>query len=165
MAKPKPRKRKPKGKPKFSLDRGLVSVAMSIVSLTLLGAALITESLLFLVVSALSALATAAQIRWATQRAKEDARKAATRRPSRPRATTKPTVPAAESEPAAPPTGGVVLCTETGKPVEGEQKCDCASRHITSSEGVDYFGRPIGTPLGRRKKQQKSPMTSSVHRA
>lgn len=159
MAKPKKRGTP---KPQSSLDRGIVSVVLSILSSTVLGAALITESLLLLVVSALSALATVAQVRWSQQRAKEDLRKAAARPKSRPKATTKPTPPTSEPKAATEPvsSGGVVRCTETGRPTEGEGKCDCASRHITSAEGVGHFGRPLGSPLGRRKKAKKAAMTS-----
>lgn len=169
MSKPRPktRPRKPKAKSRLGRlrpSRGLVSVILSIVSLALLGTALIAESVLLLVVSGLSALATVLQVRRTQQRAQAELKKAAAKpRARRPRPAAK-TAPAEkpEGDTAEPTTTGgrVVLCTETGRPTEGDQKCDCASRHITSSEGVDYFGRPLGSPLGRRKKTTKSAMTS-----
>lgn len=161
MAKTQPRKpvpRRPaKRKPKLGLDRGIVSVVMSIVSLTVLGAALITESILLLVVSALSALATAAHVRWRQQRAREDLRKAAIRRPSRPRSTTKPPAPSEPKPSTEPPAaGGVVLCTETGRKVD---ECGCASRHVASPEGARRYGLPVGSPMGKRAKKEKPAAT------
>lgn len=154
MAKPKKRG---KTKPRFSLDRGLVSVVLSILSLTVLGAALITESLLLLVVSALSALATVAQVRWSQQRAKEDLRKAAARPKSRPKTTTKPTQPTSEPKPAeAASNGGVVLCTETGKPIDS---CGCASRHVATADGARRYGLSVGSPMGRRAKKERPAAT------
>lgn len=161
MAKPKPTARKPrKRKPKsrFSLDRGLVSVVMSILSLTLLGAALITESLLLLVVTALSALATALQVRWAQRRAADEVRKQTARPRSRPKPTTKPTPPPSDSEssPGPAPAGGAVLCTDTAKRIE---ECGCASRHVASAEGARRYGLPIGSPMGRRAKKERPAAT------
>lgn len=155
MAKPKPRK-PARRKPKFSLDRGLISVVMSILSLTVLGAALITESLLWLVVSALSALATAAQVRWSQQRAREDLRKAATRRPPRPRGTTKPAPPKPDPEAPATPAAGGVVCTETGRDVTA---CECASRHVATADGARRYGLPVGSPMGRRAKRGRPAAT------
>lgn len=154
MAKPKKRG---KPKPRFSIDRGIVSVVLSILSLTVLGAALITESLLLLVVSALSALATVAQVRWSQQRAKEDLRKAAARPKSRPKATTKPAPSSSEPKPAEPVSnGGVVLCTETGSKVDD---CRCASRHVATAEGARRYGLPVGSPMGRRAKKERPAAT------
>lgn len=153
MAKPKTRSKR-KAKSPFSLDRGLVSVLLSIVTLVLLGTALITESILLLVVSALSGLATAAQIRWSQQRAENDLRKAAARPKAKTTRAPRPSAPKAGAEPAGEPVanGGVVLCTDTGRQVS---ECDCASRHVATADGARRYGLPVGSPMGRRKKAAK----------
>lgn len=155
----KSRKRR-KSKSRFSLDRGLVSVVLSIVSLTVLGTALIAESALLLVVSGLSALATVLQVRWSQQRARAELKKEA----AKPRA--RRSKPNAAAPPAEKPTtgpgaagGGLVLCTDTSKPVES---CECASRHVATAEGARRYGLPVGSPMGRRAKKDR-PVTT-VHR-
>lgn len=160
MGKPRARKRK-SPLARLSPSRGLVSVVLSVASLALLGTALLAESVLLALVTGLSMLATVLQVRWSQQRAAADLRKdAATPRARRPRPPKAAPTSKPDGDRPAPPTGGVVLCTETGRPTEGDQKCDCASRHITSAEGVEYFGRPMGSPIGRRKKAKKPAMTS-----
>ncbi len=153
MAKPKTRGKR-NSKSAFSLDRGLVSVLLSIVTLVLLGTALITESILLLVVSALSGLATAAQIRWSQKRTENDLRKAATRPRPKTARTPRPSAPKASGEPTgeAVPSGGAVMCTDTGREISG---CDCATRHVATTEGAQRFGLPVGSPMGRRKKAAK----------
>lgn len=138
----------------FSLDRGLVSVLLSIVTLVLLGTALITESILLLVVSALSGLATAAQIRWSQKRAENDLRKAASRPKAKTTRIPRSAAPKTEGEPVgeAAPNGGAVMCTETGRPVSD---CDCASRHVATTDGARRYGLRVGSPMGRRKKAAK----------
>lgn len=157
MAKPKQRRRG-RRKSRFSPSRGLVSVLLSIVTLAVLGAALITESILLLVVSALSSLATAAQIRWSQKRAENELRTASAPRVRPKTSKPRPTTPKAEGEPAAQPvTGGaVVLCTESGRPVS---ECECASRHVATADGAKRYGLPIGSPMGRRAKKSRTPAT------
>lgn len=153
MAKSKGRGKRKKKSP-FSLDRGLVSVLLSIVTLALLGTALITESILLLVVSALSGLATAAQIRWSQKRTENDLRKAAARPRAKTTRTPRPAPPESDGEPVgeAVPNGGAVMCTDTGRPVSD---CDCASRHVATTDGAHRYGLPVGSPMGRRKKAAK----------
>lgn len=155
-SKTKGRSRK-KRKPRFSLDRGLVSVLLSILSLSLLGVALIAESFLLLAVTALSSLATVAQIRWSQKRAQDELRKKSAR-PPKPKGTRRPTQPTPGDGPAAGPVtnGAPVKCAETGRLIES---CECASRHVATAEGARRYGLPVGSPIGRRAKKPKTPTT------
>lgn len=142
------------------LERGLLSVILSIVSLLFMVAALITESFLLMLVTGLSVLATAAQVRMVRKRQEQQRRKQAARMPPRPRAAprehTGPRKATAEHVPV-----GVVLCTDTSKPIEGDNKCECASRHVATVDGTCRYGLPIGAPIGKRKKKSKPSMTKS----
>lgn len=152
MAKSRSRKRKsPLSRLKPS--RGLVSVLLSILTLVLLGVALVVESFLLGAVSALSALATVLQVRLSQQRAEAEAKKAAARPPKRPPRTRAATPRKPDETPATPgASSGPVMCTETGKVVDD---CPCASRHVASPEGARRYGLPVGSPLGRRSKAGK----------
>ncbi len=153
MASARKRKRKsPLSRLKPS--RGLVSVLLSILTLVVLAVALLAESLLYGIVSALSGLATVMQIRWAQQRAREDLRKAAGKpRTRRPRPATKtPPVDRPDGETPPPTPGVVVLCTETGRKVDD---CPCASRHVATADGARRYGLPVGSPLGRRTRASR----------
>ncbi len=154
MGKPKGRGRKRKG---FDLSRPLFSVVLSIVSLAFLGAALITESVLLLAVTGLSVLATVAQVQMARKRAEQQRKKAAmplrVRKPRKPAGATRPTPAAADA-----PAGGLISCTETGQDIES---CGCASRHVATAEGARRYGLRVGSPIGKRQKAGKPPMTRS----
>lgn len=143
------------------LERGLLSVVLSIVSLLLMVLALATESLLLMAVTGLSVLATAAQIQMARKRAEHDRRKAATRPPRKPAAPRRSSAetPADKARPQAA-ANGVVLCTETKKPID---VCECASRHVATTDGARRYGLAVGAPMGRRAKQRKPSMTKSSY--
>jgi len=49
--------------------------------------------------------------------------------------------------------GGVVKCTDTGKPIS---ECGCASRHVATEDGSDRYGKPVGSPIGRKAKQRST---------
>ncbi len=120
---------------------GLASVLMLVVGLT-------AETLLFrllgFLVAALGGLGTMA-VRQAHKMEKA-AQEAPRVRPQGPAPRT-PSPPSSSAAPP-PPTGGVVKCTKTGKPAKD---CDCATRHITSTDGAEHFRRPLGTPYGWKK--------------
>lgn len=140
------------------LERGLLSVVLSIVSLLLMIVALATESLLLMLVTGLSIVATVAQVRMVRKRQEQQRRKAAAKMPPRPRPAPKeqtgPRKATAEQVPV-----GVVLCADTSKPIEGENKCECASRHVATQAGVETFGLPLGSPLGKKKKSKRPSST------
>lgn len=149
------RRRKKSRRGQFDLSRGLVSVLLSIVSLVVLVAALITEAGLLYALSGLSSVATMAHVRWSRQRAAGKKKRAAAR-PPRKRA---PTMPRRRDEPEEPPAaaGGLVMCTETGRAID---ECDCASRHVATAQGARRYGLPVGSPMGRRtKKPTRTPDT------
>ena len=43
-----------------------------------------------------------------------------------------------------------VTCTETGRRIT---KCTCRSQHVATQEMVKFYGRPLGTPIGARRRQ------------
>ncbi|MGL5910162.1 MAG: hypothetical protein ACRCZP_09175, partial [Phycicoccus sp.] len=70
--------------------------------------------------------------------------------------------PPRREEPAEPRTeqpsaGGVVKCTETGRPIAD---CDCGySRHVATADGAKRYGLSVGAPMGRRKKTGRESAT------
>jgi predicted lipid-binding transport protein (Tim44 family) len=139
------------------LERGLLSVVLSIVSLLFLIAALVTESILLMLVTGLSVLATAAQVRMAAKRREQQQKKAAAKMPRTPRPAPKPQSGPQKATAERVPAGQIV-CTETGKPIDD---CDCATRHVATSDGAHRYGLPIGSPIGKKKKSKKPSMTKS----
>lgn len=143
---PLPWARKRKGKRKA--NRGLIAVLLSILTLAVLVAALVTEAGLSWAVVGASSLATAGAVRAQRQEAeRERTRKLPPRKPagtSTPRSNGPRT--------AAPVPGAVVKCTQTGQPI-GD--CPCATRHVATSVGASRYGRPVGTPMGRKKREPK----------
>lgn len=139
------------------LQRPLISVLLSIVSLVLMVAALATESILLMLVTGLSVVATGAHIQYRRKRALQAQRKKGYPAPSKPRPAPKaeqgPRKATAERVPQ-----GVVLCTDTSKPIDD---CDCATRHVATADGAHRYGLPIGSPIGKRKKSKKPSMTKS----
>lgn len=134
----------------------LASILLGIVAVVSLLLGVILESALYYLVMAMSALGALA-IRRAQQMARE--RHAAP--PPRARPTTggprKPPPPK-PADATPPPATGPVKCTETSKPID---TCGCSSRHVASEQGARRYGRPVGTPMGKRAKQGKPPMTRS----
>jgi len=136
---------------------GLVlQIAFAALAVVLLVTGLLLENVLFFLATALSglgALATRRAVVLEQERQRRSGPKVHMPPPgSRPRKT--------RPEPggAAPPApgSGPVTCTETGRPIEGDNKCDCASRHVATEEGARRYGRPVGAPLGRKGKQHKT---------
>ncbi len=160
--KPAPGRKRTKGS-KRRRNRTLLSVLLSIVTLALLGVGLVTESLLYYLVSATFGLAVVAQRRAMKMEMRMADRRRGTVVPPKPKKA-RPGPPTAdrakkmrEEAEAARTAGGAaagpVKCTATKKPTA---ECDCASRHITTRKKAEQFGRPIGSPYGHRKKQAAS---------
>lgn len=125
----------------------VLSIALAVVGVLALTIGLLAENALYFLATALSGLGSLAVAR-ARLLERQRQQQQAARRPtvSKPAARPHPGRPPA-AEPEQP--AGPVRCTETGKLAA---ECGCASRHVTSSDGVTFFGRPLGTPLGRRNK-------------
>jgi len=157
MAKRKARKKKQQ----FDLNRNLFEVLFSIIGAVLLVVALFVEFGVQLTAAGLSSLATAATV-YAVRKRRENAQKrkvvmpkAPPKAPTRLRAK-----PAPEPAEETAGSGGVVKCTNTGKPIEGDGRCTCATRHVATQAGVKTFGGPIGRPIGKKAKEPRVPTTS-----
>jgi hypothetical protein len=130
----------------------LVQIAFAAVAVALLITGLLLENVLFFLATTLSALggvATRRAIHLEQERQKRGPKVTMPPPSSRPRGT----APKPGGAAPPPPTNGAVLCTETKKPTKD---CDCASRHITTQAKAQQFGRPIGSPYGRRNKPSNS---------
>jgi len=131
---------------------GLVlQIAFAVLAVVLLVTGLLLENVLFFLattLSALGALATRRAVVLEQERQKRSGPKVTMPPPS-----SRSSKPKPGSAAPPPPANGVVLCTESRKPTK---ECDCASRHITTEAKSRQFGRPIGTPYGRRNKPGKS---------
>lgn len=140
---------------KYPLLGVVAKIGFAVAAIALLVTGLLLENLLFFLASALSGLGALA-VRRAVQLEKERQQRGpkVTMPPpsSRPREPT----PKPGAASASPPANGPVLCTESKKPIDGVGKCDCASRHVATEEGARRYGRPVGTPLGRKSKQKAS---------
>lgn len=126
----------------------VLSIALAVAGVLALTIGLLAENALYFLATALSGLGSLAVAR-ARLLERQRQQQQAARRPtvSKPAARPHPgRPPAAEPE---QPQGGVVRCTETGTPI-GD--CDCASRHVATAEGAGRYGRPVGSPMGRRTK-------------
>lgn len=123
------------------------SVLLALVAVVSLVLGLVLESALYYLVVAIAGLGALA-MRRAAQMERERQKAPPRARPTSGGPKTPP--PSAASTP--PPAGGVVKCTETSRPIAD---CDCASRHVASSDGARRYGLPVGSPMGRRKKTEK----------
>ena len=138
-----------------------LSIVFAVVGTAALVLGVLTENLLYGLVVALGALGTVA-----VRRAQHlEQQRQQQKRANRPTVVTpppadrrRPTEPRPD-EPAKPkrPTSRVIKCTRTGA---AAKDCDCAPDHVTSQDGVDYFGRPLGHPLGPRNRKATSKSTS-----
>lgn len=135
----------------------VLSVVFALVGTAALVLGVLTENLLYGLVVALGAFGTVA-----VRRAQHlEQQRQQQKRANRPTVTTpppqekqKPDEPVAEQPRRAKPrTSRVIKCTRTDAPAK---TCDCAPDHVTSQEGVNYFGRPLGTPLGPRNRKAAS---------
>lgn len=125
-----------------------LSIVLSVIAVLALVLGSVLQSVLYYLVMALAGLGALA-IRRAQQM--DSARQANPPKtaPRQPRP--EPTPPPGKARPTA--AAGPVTCTDTGKVAK---ECDCASRHVETEKGVRQFGRPIGSPIGRRKKANAS---------
>jgi hypothetical protein len=106
-------------------------------------------------------VATAAAIKAAQKKAADDKRRKQEMPKAPPKAPTRLRVkPVQEPAEETVSAGGVVKCTNTGKPIEGEGRCTCATRHVATQAGVKTFGGPIGRPIGKKAKEPRVPTTS-----
>lgn len=154
-----PRRKRKRGKRKLSPNaRRTLAILFAIASLACMVIGLLTESLLWYLVMALSAGATLAQRRALQMQAEQAQERRAGRPTGPPRA--RPTTGAAPptAEPQQTPSGSV-LCTETGKPID---QCGCASRHVATAEGSKRYGLPVGSPMGKRSKTKKPSATTKT---
>lgn len=157
MSKRKARKKK---KQQFDIGRGLLPVLLSIITLTFTVFALVLESGLLWAVTGLSTVATAAAIKAAQKKAANDKKRKQQLPKTPPKTPTRlRTKPAQEPAEESVSSGGV-KCTNTGKPIEGDGRCTCATRHVATQAGVKTFGGPIGRPIGKKAKEPRVPTTS-----
>ncbi len=143
-------------KKQFNLNRGLIAVVLSIVTTVLLIVALVLESGLVFAATGLSTLATVAAVQAARKKEENDGKRKAAMpaKPPRVPASVKKPAPKEQTEPA---TGGVITCTETGKPIDD---CSCATRHVATEDGAKRYGGPVGRPLGIKTKEKRARTTS-----
>lgn len=138
---------------------GLVAqIGFALSAIALLVTGLLLENLLFILASAMAALGAVA-----TRRAvflEQERQMRAGPKVTMPPPSSRPRKPNPAGAAAPPPASGPVKCTETGRPIEGDSKCDCASRHVATEEGARRYGRAVGAPLGRKSKQQKASGTA-----
>jgi hypothetical protein len=138
----------------------VLSIALAVVGVVMLGVGLLAENLLYYLATALSGLGSVAVARARHLERQRQQQTAARRpnvaqpRPQRPPGTTGSTGSTSADAPAA---SGVVVCTETGNPIT---ECGCATRHVATAEGARRFGRPVGSPMGRRLRQTKPAATT-----
>jgi hypothetical protein len=133
----------------------LLQIVFAVLAVALLVTGLLLENVLFFLATTMSALGGVA-----TRRAifleQERQRQQSGPKVSRPRpAGSGPRTSTPKAGGAAPPpsAGGVVKCTETGKPIKD---CGCSSRHVATPEGAQTYGKPVGSPIGRKNKKQSS---------
>lgn len=137
--------------------RKVLAILFAVLSLACLALGLLTETVLWYLVMALSAGAALAQRRALQMQASQDQQQRANRARPQPGSKAKQPIPE-RPVPAGGerPHGGPVVCTETKKLIE---QCDCATRHVATSDGSKRYGLPVGSPMGRRKKTRKPPTT------
>lgn len=122
-----------------------LQVVLGIVAVVALVLGVVLETSLYYLVVALAGLGTLAVRR---AQAMERARQGVPPKPttSGPRKPASPPPPSSGPKPAA---GGVIRCTNPpNKPID---ECDCHSRHIATEDGVKRYGRPLGSPYGKKK--------------
>lgn len=134
----------------------IASVLLAVLAVALLVTGLLAENLLYLLASILSGLGGVAinRARHLEQQRQEQARA------KRPTVSQHPKAQEAKDESSSstpPSSSGVVLCTETRRPIAD---CGCASRHVATAEGAKRYGLPVGSPMGRRAKAAKPSATT-----
>jgi len=124
----------------------LLQVLLGAVAVVALILGVVLESSLYYLVMALGGLGALA-IRRAQQM--ERTRHGVPPKPtaSGPR---KPTAPPPPSSGQKPASGGL-KCTATGRTLEGDNPCDCHSRHVRQQSNADRLGYPLGHPYGKAK--------------
>lgn len=134
-----------------------MAIGLGLAAVLALTVGLVAESALSYTVSTMGALGAVAVRRAEQWQAQYEQEKRASRTP-RP-AASPPPKPAQGGEAAPPPSGGQVRCTETGKPAD---LCGCATRHVATAEGAARYGRPVGSPIGRRARASKPAGTTKA---
>lgn len=135
----------------------VVQIAFAVLAVVLLVTGLLLENVLFFLATTLSALggvATRRAIFLEQERQRQASPKVTPPPADRPRPRKTTSKPAGGATPP-PKSDGVLRCTETKQPLAGDNKCTCASRHITTEKKAQQFGRPVGSPYGRRNKPGK----------
>ncbi|MGL5911040.1 MAG: hypothetical protein ACRCZP_13615 [Phycicoccus sp.] len=127
----------------------LLSIVLAAVGVLLLITGLLAQNALYYLAFALSALGSVAVARAGhLERQRQERQRAARPKVHTPPPRERPPGPRTEQPP--PASGGVVKCTDTGRPI-GD--CDCASRHVATADGARRYGLAVGAPMGRRKKR------------
>lgn len=123
----------------------VLQVVFGLVAVVALVLGSVLQSVLWWLVLALSGLGTLA-----IRRAQQMERDRQASRP-RPRPTSAgPKTPPPDPE-AKPTQGGSLKCSATGRPLDGDNPCDCHSRHVRQQKNADRLGLRIGDPYGKRK--------------
>jgi len=134
-----------------------LSIVFAIIGTAALVLGVLTENLLYGLVVALGAFGTVA-----VRRAQHlEQQRQQQKRANRPTVATPPPAEkrrTAQPEPDESPrskarSARVVKCTRTGAPAK---TCDCAPDHVATQDGVNYYGRPLGHPLGPRNRKATS---------
>lgn len=107
----------------------------------------VLQTFLYYLVLALSGLGQLAIVR---ARQMERDRQAAKPPPRPTKAGPKMPPPPPKGSDVPPPTGGL-RCTATGRSLEGDDPCDCKSRHVRKQSNADRRGVPLGYPYGKPK--------------
>ncbi|MGL5911444.1 MAG: hypothetical protein ACRCZP_15705 [Phycicoccus sp.] len=132
----------------------LLSIVLAAVGVLLLITGLIAQNALYYLAFALSALGSVAVARAGhLERQRQERQRAGRPTVHTPPRRERPAEPRTEQPPAA---GGVVQCTDTGRPIAD---CDCASRHVATADGAKRYGLSVGAPMGRRKKTGRESAT------
>ncbi|TAK32316.1 MAG: hypothetical protein EPO40_03035 [Myxococcaceae bacterium] len=124
----------------------LLQVLLGIVAVVALVLGVVLESSLYYLVMAMGGLGTLA-IRRAQQMER-------TRQGAQPKArptTGGPKTPPPTSSGAKPAADAPLKCTATGRPLDGDDRCDCHSRHVRQQKNANRMRLPLGHPYGKPK--------------
>lgn len=137
---------------KYPLLGLLLQIGFAVLAVVLLVTGLLLENVLFFLATTLSALGGVATRR-AVFLEQERQRKNTGPKVTMPAPSSRTSKPKAGGTSPPPAAAGAVKCTDTGKPIS---ECGCASRHVATEDGAARYGKPIGTPIGRKTKQRST---------
>lgn len=124
----------------------LLQVVLGIIAVVALVLGVVLESSLYYLVMAMGGLGTLA-----VRRAQQMERTRQGAQP-RPRPTTGgPKAPPPTSSGAKPAADAPLKCTATGRPLDGDDRCDCHSRHVRQQKNAARMRLPLGHPYGKPK--------------